>query len=87
MRKHRFILALSVAGAVFATPGPALAQQGDPIYHIYYYSEPGGYVVGIHYGDCTYYGPVTHVYLEGQTSPYSEWLVAGYCYQGIWQPL
>ena len=75
--------------AACAMPGSALSQppQGDPVYHIYYYSEPNGEVVGIHYGDCTYWGPVTHAWLEGETSPYSEPIVAGYCYQGVWQPL
>lgn len=85
---RRKISALLFAASLCLVSGPALSvTQGDPIYHIYYYDQPNGSVVGVHYSDCTYWGVVTHAWLVGETSEYSEPLLAGYCRNGIWEPL
>lgn len=80
---------LLFAMAACAMPGPALASYpGEgPIYTTYYYSGPGGYGVGTHYGACLWTGPVYHAWLDGQTSAYSEDVYAGYCREGVWEPI
>lgn len=84
------LLTLSFAAAACALPGPAFSHWDalEPVYHIYYREAPnGGGVTGIHYGDCTLWGPVTHAWLEGSTSPYPEYVHVAYCDLGEWYPL
>ncbi|NML06173.1 hypothetical protein [Sphingomonas sp. G-3-2-10] len=85
---RRKLAVILFAASLLSLPGPALSvTQSEPIYHIYYYDAPNGSVVGIHYSDCTYWGVTTHAWLVGETTEYSEPLLAGYCNQGVWEPL
>ena len=85
----RKVGALLFAMAACAMPGPALGQYSGegPVYNTYYYNAPGGYVVGVHHGDCVYSGPLYRAWLEGETSAYWEDIYVGYCREGVWEPL
>jgi len=86
MTRRRLIASLLVA-AVFAVPGPALAQTGDPVYNYYYYNNQAhSQQVGFARGTCTWYGVGAD--LEwGTYSSYPETELVGYCTDGVWEPL
>jgi hypothetical protein len=87
MIKRRLLFALALIGSISATPGPALAQQGDPVYNTRYYSDATYTVeVGFDQGECYYFGPGYSSH-TGQSTPYIQYELIGYCYQGMWEPL
>lgn len=87
MVTRKLILALSLAGALSATPGPALAYQGDPIYNTRYYSDATYMVeVGFDQGNCTIYG-AGYASHTGQATPYYQFELIGYCVNGNWEPI
>jgi len=87
MITRRLILALSLLAGLSATPGPALAMQGDPIYNIRYYSDATYTVeVGFDQGACYYFGAGYSSH-TGQSTPYPQYELIGYCDRGIWNPI
>lgn len=86
MTKRRLIASLLVA-AVFAMPGPALADHGEPVYHYYYFNNAQfQQQVGFAQGTCTFYGAGSE--LEwGTYSSYVQPELIGYCHNGVWEPL
>jgi len=81
------LVSAALAAAVFLSPGAALAGDLEPVYNIYYYSD-STYTqqVGFDQGGCSYYG-AGYVSHSGQSTPYADYQLVGYCYEGNWEPL
>lgn len=74
--------------AACAMPGPALANMpGSGPMYVTIYEDANGQWVGTHGADCLWTGPVYHAWLDGQTSAYSYDSYAGYCREGIMEPI
>ena len=80
---------LLFAFAACAMPGPALAHlPGEgPMYDTIYLDENNQYTVGEYVSDCLWTGPVYHATLIGVTSPNSYEAYAGYCREGVREPI
>lgn len=80
MIKRRIVATLLVA-ATLSLPAPALANHGEPIYRINFYSDSSYQeLVGQDVGYCIYYGAAySHV---GQNTAYVTYEHIGYCAPG-----
>ena len=86
MNKRR-MLAAAVVAAVFATPGPALAYHGAPMYNWTWYSD-GTYQVEVGWArDACYWWGVGGYPPEGEQTAYVQPTLVGYCYDGYEEPL
>jgi hypothetical protein len=83
---NRRLVSAALVAAVFLSPGAALAGDREPIYNIRYYSD-STYMeqVGFDQGGCSYYG-AGYVSHSGQSTPYTDYELIGYCTDGNWEP-
>lgn len=85
-RLHAFASWLRNFFRATADGSAALAGDREPIYNIRYYSD-STYMeqVGFDQGGCSYYGAgyVSHF---GQSTPYTDYELIGYCTDGNWEP-
>lgn len=87
MTKRRILSSLAVA-AVFLSASPAWADHGTPAYGTTYYTDAtlttqAGYMylIGCDLQDNGQFE------LEGQATNYSTNFLAGYCYEGVMEPI
>jgi hypothetical protein len=87
VRKHSRILSSIAVAAVFLGASPASADHGTPVYGTTYFTDAtlttqAGYMYLI---GCD--GDNGQFMLDGQATNYSTNYLAGYCHDGVMEPI
>lgn len=89
MKKHSRILSSIAVAAVFLGASPASADHGTPVYGTTYFSDSTlttqtgyTYLIG-----CDWRTDEGQFMLDGQATNYSTNYLAGYCHDGIMEPI